>query len=111
MSSKPTFENMNSPAGWRPDRPYIELSRLAPGADLESKAILKRCITRARRRGRIGNLVDKKVGQRQAASRYLKELAGTGMLKEMRAGKERLFIHPRLMQLLQQDSNEFARYD
>jgi hypothetical protein len=66
---------------------------------------------RARRRGRIGNLVDKKVGQRQAASRYLKELAGTGMLKEMRAGKERLFIHPRLMQLLQQDSNEFARYD
>jgi hypothetical protein len=100
MSSKPTFENMNSPAGWRPDRPYIELSRLPPGQALHH---------RARRRGRIGNLVDKKVGQRQAASRYLKELAGAA--EGNAAGKERPFIDPRLMQLLQQDSIEFARYD
>jgi Fic family protein len=59
---------------------------------------------------RIGNLVDKEVAQRQAASRYLKELAGAGVLGEIQAGKEKLFIHPRLMQLLMRDGNEFARY-
>ncbi|WP_353506338.1 hypothetical protein [Variovorax davisae] len=46
----------------------------------------------------------------QAASRYLKELAGAGVLSEIQAGKEKLFIHPKLMQLLMKDSNDFAKY-
>jgi Fic family protein len=60
---------------------------------------------------RIGNLVDKRIGQRQAASRYLKELVALGVLREMTYGKEKLFIHPKLMQLLSRDSNEFQFYE
>jgi Fic family protein len=60
---------------------------------------------------RIGNLVDKQIGQRQAASRYLKELVALGVLREMTYGKEKLFIHPKLMQLLSRDSNEFQFYE
>jgi Fic family protein len=59
---------------------------------------------------RIGNLVDKGIAQRQAASRYLHELADLGVLREMPFGKEKLFIHLRLLQVLQQDSNEFQAY-
>ncbi|HEY1394122.1 MAG TPA: Fic family protein, partial [Methylibium sp.] len=59
---------------------------------------------------RIGNLVDKRVAQRQAASRYLKELSALGVLKELQAGKEKLFVHPKLMQLLVRDDNESAPY-
>jgi Fic family protein len=60
---------------------------------------------------RIGNLVDRDVAQRQAASRYLKALAGAGVLHEVQAGKEKLFIHPKLMQLLTRDTNDFANYE
>jgi Fic family protein len=59
---------------------------------------------------RIGNLVDKGIGQRQAASRYLKDLANVGVLREMPIGREKLFIHPKLMQLLTRDSNRFEPY-
>lgn len=59
---------------------------------------------------RIANLVEKDIAQRQAASRYLKDLAALGVLKEIQVGKEKLFIHPKLMQLLTRDSNEFALY-
>ncbi len=59
---------------------------------------------------RIGNLVEKNIAQRQSASRYLKELVALGVLREVQAGKEKLFIHPKLMQLLADDSNAFAAY-
>ncbi len=59
---------------------------------------------------RIGNLVEKNIAQRQSASRYLKELAAIGVLREVQAGKEKLFIHPKLMQLLADDSNAFTPY-
>ena len=59
---------------------------------------------------RIGNLVDKGIAQRQAASRYLHELADQGVLREMPFGKERLFIHPKLMQLLSSEDNAFQPY-
>ncbi|WP_048441528.1 protein adenylyltransferase Fic [Caenimonas sp. SL110] len=59
---------------------------------------------------RIGNLIDKGIGQRQTASRYLHELATLGVLREMNLGKEKLFIHPKLMQLLSRDSNRIEHY-
>ncbi len=59
---------------------------------------------------RIGNLVEKNIAQRQSASRYLKELTAIGVLREVQAGKEKLFIHPKLMQLLSLDSNAFTPY-
>ncbi len=59
---------------------------------------------------RIGNLVEKGIAQRQAASRYLHDLADLGVLREMPFGKEKLFIHPKLMQLLSRDNNQFQPY-
>ncbi|MBE0546215.1 MAG: Fic family protein [Rubrivivax sp.] len=59
---------------------------------------------------RIGNLVDKGIAQRQAASRYLHDLAALGVLREMPFGKEKLFIHPKLMHLLSRDNNQFQPY-
>jgi len=60
---------------------------------------------------RISDLVNKGVAKRQAASRYLKELADKGILREMTMGKEKLFIHPKLMLLLSRDSNKFVEYE
>lgn len=59
---------------------------------------------------RIANLVEKEIAQRQAASRYLKDLTVLGVLHEMHLGKEKFFIHPKLMQLLTRDSNTFVPY-
>ena len=59
---------------------------------------------------RIGNLVDKGIAQRQAASRYLHDLAEIGVLRTMPFGKEKLFIHPKLMQLISRDTNQFQPY-
>ena len=59
---------------------------------------------------RIGNLVDAGIAGRQAASRYLKALVRAGVLQEQAVGREKLFVHPRLMQLLTRDRNTFPVY-
>jgi len=59
---------------------------------------------------RIGNLVQKGIAQRQAASRCLHDLAAQGVLREMPLGKEKLFIHAKLMQLLSRDDNQVEPY-
>lgn len=59
---------------------------------------------------RIVNLTDNNIAQRQAASRYLKELVEIGILRELRVGREKLFLHPKLMELLKRDSNEYILY-
>jgi Fic family protein len=59
---------------------------------------------------RIQNLVQAKLAERQAASRYLKQLAEIGVLQEQQVGREKLFIHPKLMRLLTQENNKFPRY-
>lgn len=59
---------------------------------------------------RIHNVVEKQIAGRQAASRYLKDLVDIGVLQEAQVGKEKLFIHPKLMQLLTRDNNEFRPY-
>jgi len=58
---------------------------------------------------RIGDLVEAGVVERQAASRYLKALVRTGVLQERRAGREKLFIHTRLFDLLTSDVHEYER--
>jgi len=59
---------------------------------------------------RISNLVDRGIAKRQTASVYLKELVRIGVLEEKRAGKERLFVNPRLLQLLTREANAPAPY-
>lgn len=59
---------------------------------------------------RIQNLVQSKIAERQAASRYLKQLVDIGVLEERPVGREKLFIHPKLLRLLTREDNEFAEY-
>jgi cell filamentation protein, protein adenylyltransferase len=59
---------------------------------------------------RIGNLVAAGIVARQAASRYLKALAAAGVLEERAFGREKLFLHPRLLDLLSAEGNDFAPY-
>ncbi len=49
---------------------------------------------------RIRNVVEAGIADRQTAAVYLKKLVAAGMLNEMKAGREKLFINPRLMRLL-----------
>ena len=49
---------------------------------------------------RIANVVDAGIAQRQTASVYLKQLAEIGLLKEVKAGREKLFINPLLLEAL-----------
>jgi len=59
---------------------------------------------------RIQNLVESKIAERQAASRYLKQLVEIGVLDEKPVGREKLFIHPKLLRLLTREDNQFADY-
>lgn len=59
---------------------------------------------------RIQNLTEAGIAGRQAASRYLKQLIGIGILEEIPVGREKLFVHPKLLNLLQHDSNAFTKY-
>jgi Fic family protein len=59
---------------------------------------------------RIRNVVERGLGTRQSASRYLKGLVEAGVLREVRSGREKLFVNPRLMALLTRDGNDIAAF-
>lgn len=60
---------------------------------------------------RIADVVKAGIVGRQAASRYLKALASIGVLREQAIGRERLFVHLRLLTLLTSDTHEFDPYE
>ncbi len=49
---------------------------------------------------RIKNVVDAGIAKRQTAAVYLKRLRDIGVLEEVKVGREKLFVNPRLMRLL-----------
>lgn len=59
---------------------------------------------------RIGNVVEAGIAKRQTASVYLKELCDIGVLREVKAGREKLFIHPNLMKLLTAEDHKVPEY-
>ena len=59
---------------------------------------------------RIANLVERGLGTRQLASRYLHALVQAGVLREIRQGQEKLFLHAQLLELLTRDSNDVRPY-
>lgn len=59
---------------------------------------------------RIQNVVRAGIAKRQTASEYLKELVAIGVLREIQAGREKLFLHPKFLDLLKSDEHTFARY-
>ncbi len=59
---------------------------------------------------RIGDLETAGIAKRQAASRYLKQLVNIGVLWEQPFGKEKLFLHPKFLELLTRETNEWTPY-
>jgi Fic family protein len=59
---------------------------------------------------RIQNVVDAGIAKRQTASTYLKVLESLGVLKEIKVGREKLFIHPNFVRLLTSDDPFGAAY-
>ncbi len=59
---------------------------------------------------RIGNLVDAGIAKRQTASVYLKQLSDIGVLKELKSGRETLFVHPKYIELLSGEENVWVYY-
>lgn len=59
---------------------------------------------------RISDLVERDIAKRQTASVYLKQLCEIGVLTEVSAGKEKLFVHPKLVTLMTQDNNDLTPY-
>jgi Fic family protein len=59
---------------------------------------------------RISSLVERDIAKRQTASVYLKQLTRIGVLEERTAGREKLFVHPKLMRLVTHDSNDIVPY-
>jgi Fic family protein len=59
---------------------------------------------------RIAHVVEAGLAERQTASRYLKELSRIGVLWEQGVGREKFFVHTKLMELLTRDKNSFDQY-
>ncbi|MDB9724729.1 Fic family protein [bacterium] len=59
---------------------------------------------------RISNLVEVNIAKRQTASQYLKKLVSIGVLSELKMGRETLFFHPKLIELIKSDDNDFEKY-
>ena len=59
---------------------------------------------------RIQNLVDAGIAKRQTASVYLKQLCDIGILKEVKSGRENIFVHPKYIELLTGEENVWVYY-
>lgn len=59
---------------------------------------------------RISTLVSRGLGTRQLSSRYLHGLVDADVLVEIAVGREKLFLHPRLMTLLTSDTDSIAPF-
>ncbi len=59
---------------------------------------------------RIFNLTDAGIAKRQMASIYLHKLCEIGVVREITLGREKIFVHPKLMTLLKSDNNQFDTY-
>lgn len=53
---------------------------------------------------RIRNVVEAGIAERQTAAVYLRKLVIAGVLNEEKVGREKLFINPRLMRLLTEET-------
>ena len=59
---------------------------------------------------RIHNIVDANIAKRQTASVYLKQLCEIGVLKEIKSGRENIFVHPKYIELLTGEENVWVFY-
>jgi Fic family protein len=59
---------------------------------------------------RIGDVVERGIAKREAASKYLKEIASLGMLIEEKSGRDKVYLHKVYMDLLSSDEHDVKPY-
>ncbi|MEM1175904.1 MAG: Fic family protein [Pseudomonadota bacterium] len=59
---------------------------------------------------RISNIVENNIAKRQTASVYLKQLCEVGVLREIKSGRENIFVHPKYIELLTGEENVWVYY-
>lgn len=59
---------------------------------------------------RIANVVNAGIAKRQTASEYLSRLSEIGLLMPIQSGRDKLFVHRALLDLLASDANEAPSY-
>jgi Fic family protein len=59
---------------------------------------------------RIGNLVERGIAKRETASVYLKAMVQAGVLLEEKAGRDKVFIHRKYLDLLSAEGHGFQPY-
>lgn len=60
---------------------------------------------------RIVNLMNSGIAKRQTAAVYLKQLVEKGVLKEIKSGREKLFLNARFMELLLTENNVYRKFE
>jgi len=84
------------------DNTVARLRRDAPA--IYSRELVEAIFTQAY--CRIGNLIDSGIASRQTASAYLRKLTEMGVLQEIQAGREKLFLNRQFAELLFRDTGE-----
>lgn len=59
---------------------------------------------------RVAHIVRAGIAKRQTAAVYLKQLAAIGLLKEQKAGRDKVFVHRKYLYLLTRDENAVTPY-
>ena len=59
---------------------------------------------------RIPHLIEAGIAKRPTASKYLNALSAIGVLNEYKLGRNKIFIHPKFINLLMNEENEFENY-
>ena len=59
---------------------------------------------------RIGNLVEQGIAGREAASKYLRDLARLGILEEEKVGRDKIFLHRKYIDVLFAEEHTFEPY-
>jgi len=59
---------------------------------------------------RIANVVENNIVGREAASKYLKELAALGVLEQEKVGRDKIFLHRKYLDVLFSDGHTFQPY-
>ncbi len=97
--------NMTGPV-FDAERPFNQLPKRAP--KICSRELVELIFEQPH--GRIANVVAGGIAKRQTASEYLTHLAHIGVLTTVQSGREKLFIHRALLDLLASEAHELRPY-
>jgi len=81
---------------YRPNEPYNDLPLLPPPCDLESVRVMRKCVTASRALAELkgaGNLIPNQ-------TMYLQELERIGILTGEKRGRQVIYRHPALLEVL-----------